>query len=30
MSLGGAVAFSILIKHPNLVDGAILLSPSIR
>lgn len=30
MSLGGAVAFNILLKHPNLVDGAIFLSPSIR
>jgi len=30
MSMGGAVAFNISIKSPNLVDGVILLSPSIR
>lgn len=30
MSLGGAVAFHILLKHPALVNGAIFLSPSIR
>lgn len=30
MSLGGAVVFDVLLKVPNLVDGAILLNPSIR
>ena len=30
MSLGGAVTFNILLKNPNLVEGAIFLSPSIR
>lgn len=30
MSLGGAVAFNILLQHPHLVHGAIFLSPSIR
>ena len=30
MSLGGAVAFHIALKNPNIARGVILLSPSIR
>jgi alpha-beta hydrolase superfamily lysophospholipase len=30
MSLGGAVTFNVLLKQPNLVNGAVFLSPSIR
>jgi pimeloyl-ACP methyl ester carboxylesterase len=30
MSLGGAVAFSILLKNPQIVNGCVFLSPSIR
>lgn len=30
MSLGGAIAFKILLKHPQIVNGCIFLSPSIR